>query len=58
MNTTEITMGRLNGKRKSGKVLEMIRVDEVQIRGHLDTVVKASVEQTLNALLRLRSRAP
>jgi len=44
-------MGRLNGKRKSGKVLEMIRVDEGQIRGHLDTVVKASVEQTLNGLL-------
>jgi hypothetical protein len=51
-------MGMLNGKRKSGKVLEMIRVDDGQIRGHLDTVVKASVEQTLNALLRLRSRAP
>ena len=44
-------MGRLNGKRKSGKVLEMIRVDESQIRGHLDTVVKASVEETLNGLL-------
>lgn len=50
-HTTEITMGRLNGKRKSGKVLEMIRVDESQIRGHLDTVVKASVEETLNGLL-------
>jgi len=44
-------MGRLSGKRKSGKVLEMIRVDESQIRGHLDTVVKASVEETLNGLL-------
>ena len=29
----------------------MIRVDESQIRGHLDTVVKVSVEETLNGLL-------
>jgi putative transposase len=44
-------MSRLNENRKSGKVLDAIRIDEGQIRGHLDTLVKSSVEETLNGLL-------
>ena len=33
------------------KVLEVIKVDETKVREHLDEVVRASVEQTLNGLL-------
>ena len=44
-------MSRLNENRKSGKVLDAIRIDERQIRGHLDALVKSSVEETLNGLL-------
>jgi transposase-like protein len=29
----------------------VIRVDEQELRGHLDNVVRASVEETLNAML-------
>lgn len=29
----------------------MIRVDKEQVRGHVDEVVQASVEETLNSLL-------
>lgn len=44
-------MSRLNENRKSGKVLDAIRIDAGQIRGHLDALVKSSVEETLNGLL-------
>jgi putative transposase len=44
-------MGRLNENRNSGKVLDAIRIDEGQIRSHLDALVKSSVEKTLNGLL-------
>ena len=42
---------RLNENRKSDKLLDAIRIDEGQIRGHLDALVKSSVEETLNGLL-------
>ncbi len=44
-------MSRLNENRKSGKVLDVVRIDEAQIRGHLDTIVKSTIEDTLNGML-------
>src|SRR5262245_35991734 len=37
---------------------EVIRVDEGQIKSHVDEIVRASVEQTLNALLDAEADAP
>ena len=43
-------MSMLNENRKSSKVLDAIRIDGGQIRGHLNELVKSSVEETLNDL--------
>jgi len=37
-----------DSKKRLGKV---IRIDEGEIRGHLDEMVRGTVEETLNALL-------
>ena len=34
-----------------GAMNNVIRIDEERIKGHLDRIVRASVEETLNALL-------
>lgn len=34
-----------------GPMGQVIRIDEERIRGHLDRIVRSSVEETLNALL-------
>ena len=34
-----------------GSMSNVIRIDEERIKGHLDRIVRASVEETLNALL-------
>jgi len=36
---------------KLGDFQEVIRVDEDQLRGHVQELVRASVEETLNAML-------
>lgn len=36
---------------KEASLRDVIRVDEEQVRGHVDEVVRASVEETLNSLL-------
>ena len=41
-------MARVSGSVESGR---LVHVDESQIRGHVDEVVRASVEETLNGLL-------
>ena len=33
----------------------VIKIDEAQLRGHVDEVVRYSVEETLNAMLRRRA---
>jgi len=34
---------------------DAIRVDQAQLRGHVDQVVRSSVEETLNALLQVEA---
>ena len=41
-------MASVSGSEVQGSV---IRIDEEQIRGHVDEVVRSSVEETLNGLL-------
>ena len=36
-------MFKLNENRKSDKVLDAARIDEAQIMGHLDTIVKSTI---------------
>ena len=36
-------MSRLNENRKSGRTLNAVRIDEAQIRWHLDTIVKSTI---------------
>mgnify|MGYP002780896162 CR=1 FL=1 len=43
MNVTEETIGRV--------IPDVIRVDQEQVRSHLDEVVRSTVEETLNGLL-------
>jgi putative transposase len=44
-------MDMLNEGGMSGKVLDAVRIDEGQIRGHLDSIVKSKIEETLNNML-------
>jgi putative transposase len=44
--------GAATGSPEGGGVMSnVIRIDEERIKGHLDRIVRASVEETLNALL-------
>jgi len=36
---------------KEASFQDVIRIDEEQVRGHVDQVVRATVEETLNSLL-------
>ena len=49
---TEVTMASVNEDNGTGNILNVIRVDEGEIRNHLDGLVKALVEDvlTVNAL--------
>jgi len=42
---------------KVGDVPGVIRIDESQLRGHVDQVVRQSVEETLNGLLEAEADA-
>ncbi len=44
-------MTSLGQEPKEASILNVIRVDEEQVRGHVDEVVRSTVEQTLNSLL-------
>lgn len=49
METDNIESGR--GPEEGTGMGQVIRIDEERIRGHLDRIVRSSVEETLNALL-------
>ena len=36
---------------KSDVDVSVVKIDEAQLRGHVDEVVRSSVEETLNAML-------
>ena len=48
---TEATMARIGEGSETGNIRNMIRIDEVEIRNHLDGLVKTSVEGVLNQYL-------
>jgi putative transposase len=50
-------MASVADETKVGNVPGVIRIDESQLRGHVDRVVRESVEETLNALLEAEADA-
>jgi putative transposase len=50
-------MASVADEAKVGNVPGVIRIDESQLRGHVDRVVRQSVEETLNALLEAEADA-
>jgi transposase-like protein len=49
-------MSRLKEVSTRGKVPGMVKVDEEQVRGHLDLMVKTTVEQALNSFLEIEAK--
>ena len=50
--TNNQTLGEINlGDDNTKPLSRAIRIDEGEIRGHLDKLVRGTVEETLNALL-------
>ena len=49
-------MSRLKEVSTRGKVPGMLKVDEEQVRGHLDLIVKTTVEQALNSFLEIEAK--
>ena len=49
-------MSRLKEVSTRGKVPGMMKVDEEQVRGHLDLMVKTTVEQALNSFLEIEAK--
>ena len=44
-------MARIGEGSETGNIRNVIRIDEVEIRNHLDGLVKTSVEEVLNQYL-------
>jgi transposase-like protein len=51
MNQTEVAMASVSECGESGNIRNVLRVDDGEIRSHLDGLVKQSVEDALNQLL-------
>ena len=48
---TEATMASIGEGGETGNIRNVIRIDEGEIRNHLDGLVKTSVEEVLNQYL-------